>query len=94
MNDVKQRVQAFIVENFLFGQFNGLSDDASFLKLGLLDSTGVLELVAFLQETFAVTVLDEEILPENLDSLNAIETFTQRKLAGQYSLAGQAGGSR
>lgn len=79
MSDIKHAVHAFILDNFLFGQGNGLQDDTSFLKKGILDSTGVLELVAFIEKTFAISVRDTEMLPENLDSFNAIERFVTKK---------------
>ena len=56
-----------------------LSDDASFLEEGIVDSTGVLELVLFVEETFQVTVEDQEIVPENFDSVNKLAAYIQRK---------------
>ena len=79
MSDLKEKVRAFIVENFLFGNDEGLSDDTSFLEEGIIDSTGVLELVDFLEETFAITVEDEELVPENLDSLNNLAAYLAKK---------------
>lgn len=79
MNDIKAQVKAYITDNFLFGQNGDLGDDASFLSKGVLDSTGVLELVMFLEQTFGIKVEDEELVPENLDSLNAIEAYVNRK---------------
>lgn len=77
---IKQQVRDYVVENFLMGkEGEGVADDASFLGEDILDSTGVLELVAFLEQTFGITVADEEMLPENLDSLQAIEAFVLRK---------------
>ncbi len=83
MSDIKHLVRTYIIENFLFGQEDGLRDDTSFLRQGVLDSTGVLELVTFLEKTFAITVLDDDMLPENLDSFNAIEAFVMRKAPAQ-----------
>ena len=60
-----ETVRNFVVENFLFGDSSGIeSDGASFLDNGIIDSTGVLELVTFLEETFDITVEDEELIPE------------------------------
>jgi acyl carrier protein len=56
-----------------------LTDDASFLDLGIIDSTGVIELIAFLEERYGIRVEDAEMTPENLDSLDAIEQFITRK---------------
>ena len=80
MNETKKKVRKFIVENFLFGDDNGLKDDASFLEEGIIDSTGVLELVKFLEESFSITVDDEELVPENLDSLDNISVYLESKM--------------
>jgi acyl carrier protein len=82
-----QPVRTFIVENFLFGQSDGLKDDQSFLESGIIDSTGILQLVAFLEKTFKVQVKDEELVPENLDSLHSIAGFLQSKLGGRVPVA-------
>ena len=73
-------VRRFIVENFLFGEEDSLQQDTSFLENGIIDSTGILELVMFLEETYNIEVEDQELLPENLDSLKNISHFLQRKL--------------
>ena len=69
MSETKSKIREFIIENFLFGSANGLQDDTSFLEEGIIDSTGVLELVTFLEESFEIQVDDEELIPENLDSI-------------------------
>lgn len=74
------RVRSFIVENFLLGQDTGFKDSDSFLEGGIIDSTGVLQLVAYLQETYGITVEDEELIPENMDSLNNLSAYLRRKL--------------
>ena len=79
MDDLKNKIKTFIIENFLFGNANGLNDDTSFLEEGIIDSTGVLELVTFLEETFAITVDDEELIPENLDSISNVTVFVEKK---------------
>jgi acyl carrier protein len=79
-DDVKKVVRDFIVETFLFGESNGLRDDTSFLEAGIIDSTGVLELVSFLERTYSFAVQDEELVPENLDSLANIQAFVARKM--------------
>ena len=76
----KQAIREFIVENFLFGDSNGLADNTSFLEEGIIDSTGILELVTFLEEEFSITVEDEELIPENLDSINNVTSFLERKI--------------
>lgn len=80
MSDTRAKVRTFVVENFLFGDDGRLSDDTSFLEEGIINSTGVLELVLFLEETFDVKVEDEEVVPENLDSLAQIEAFVDKKV--------------
>ncbi len=79
MSDTKEKVRAFIVENFMFGNDEGLSDDTSFLEQGIIDSTGVLELVDFLEETFSIKVDDEELIPENLDSIQNLVVYLSKK---------------
>ena len=81
MNETKIKIRDFIVENFLFGSANGLNDDTSFLDDGIIDSTGVLELVTFIEENFKIRVEDEELIPENLDSIDNIAGFLERKMA-------------
>lgn len=72
----KDIVRAFVVENFLFGdQAHPLAGSDSLIENGIIDSTGVLELVAFLEERFAITMADAEIVPDNLDSLDRIGAF-------------------
>jgi acyl carrier protein len=80
MEEIKLKVRSFVVENFLFGNANGLEDDTSFLEAGILDSTGVMEVVAFLEQQFGVRVDEDELTPENLDSISSIGTFVSRKL--------------
>lgn len=82
---VREQIRKFIVDNFLFGDEGTFKDDDSFLENGIIDSTGILELVAFLEESAGVKVEDSELLPENLDSVNRIVAFTEKKKA---SLAG------
>ncbi len=77
---LRKEIRRFIFETFMFTDDpSGLVDDASLLELGVIDSTGVLELVLFLEETFQVTVLDDELVPENLDSVEGIAGFVSRK---------------
>jgi acyl carrier protein len=79
--DIKAKVRQYISENILMtGAAADLTDDASLLQRSILDSTGVLELVTFLEDTFHIKVADEEMLPENLDSLNKIAIYVQSKL--------------
>jgi acyl carrier protein len=80
---VKNTVRDFIVENFLFGvEEANLTDQASFLETGIIDSTGILELVTFIEAEYDITIQDDEMLPQNLDSLENISAFVIRKRNG------------
>ncbi len=76
----KESVRQFIVETFLFGNGDWLEDDMSFLESGVVDSTGILELIMFLEDTFGITIADDELVPENLDSISNIANFLEDKL--------------
>jgi acyl carrier protein len=81
MNDISLAVRRFIGENFLFrDDGDAITHDASLLDAGIIDSTGVLELVCFLESTFGIEIQDDEMLPENLDSIRAITGYVTRKL--------------
>jgi len=74
-------IKEFIVSNFLFGQEgDGLADEQSFLESGVIDSTGLLELVSFVEQRYGIAIADRELVPENLDSLRNISQFVARKL--------------
>jgi acyl carrier protein len=77
----KQAVRRFIVENFFVSETTVLTDDTSLLDEGIVDSTGVLEVTAFLEEAFGVTIDDAEIIPANLDTIANIAGFVRRKRA-------------
>ncbi len=82
MAEAKTIIKEYISENFLMGQNDiNLEDETSFLELGLLDSTGVIELVTFLEDEFGIQVEDDEITPENLDTLNRISSYIEKKSA-------------
>jgi acyl carrier protein len=78
---VKAELRQFIVENFMFGQENvDFTDGASMLENGLIDSTGVLELVAFVEEKYGISVGDEELLPANFDSVDNLAAYVRGKM--------------
>ena len=77
----KDTVKHFVVDNFLFGDRSRLDEDTSFLNEGIIDSTGILEPIMFIEETFEIKIEDHELTPENLDSLSNISQFIQRKVA-------------
>jgi acyl carrier protein len=78
-----QRVRSFILENYLLGSDYRLKDSDSFLDHSIIDSIGILQLVTFLQDSFGITVDDEELVPQNLDSIEAVSAYVQRKLNGR-----------
>ena len=80
--EVAEVVQEFIVEYFLFGDDENLNNHTSFIEDGIVDSTGILELVAFLEETFSIHVEDEELIPENLDCISNVERYVLSKMQG------------
>jgi acyl carrier protein len=77
--DTKQQVRAFITSNFYVADPATLADDASLLDQGIIDSTGVLEIIMFLEDTFGFKVSDSEMVPENLDSIENIASFVARR---------------
>lgn len=78
----REQIREFILKNYLFSTDEAaLADDVSLMKTGIVDSTGVLELIMFLQERFGIEVTDEEMIPENLDSVRSIVAFVARKRA-------------
>ena len=80
MSSTETALRAFIAENFMYGgDASALAADRSLIEEGLIDSTGVLELVSFLEERFAIQIGDAEIVPANLDSLAAIVAFVASK---------------
>lgn len=77
-----EKLRKYILETYLFTtDDSALANDDSFLDKGIIDSTGILELVMFLEEQFGLTVADEELLPENLDSINNLAKFVEHKRA-------------
>jgi acyl carrier protein len=77
LNDELRR---FVTDNFMFGKVsNGFTDDESFLERGIIDSTGVLELVAFLEEQYGIKLHDQDLIPDNLDSINGLARFVESR---------------
>ena len=80
LQKIKNEIRHYILENFLFGyREDEIEDSASFLKIGVLDSMGIMELVAYLQREYKVAVADEDIVPDNLDSIDCIANFLLKK---------------
>jgi acyl carrier protein len=78
--DRKALVRAYVVEEFLLGNDVDLTSAQSLLETGVLDSTGVVELLSYLEETFGIEIGDQELVPANLDSIDKIVAFLDRKL--------------
>lgn len=72
-------IRAFIVENFLLGKDSGFDNGESLLESGVIDSTGIMHVVAFLEERFTITVDDEDMIADNLETVNRIAAFVERK---------------
>ena len=83
-----EKIRQYIVDNFLFGEGSGLGDETSFLEEGIVDSTGMLELIMFLEESFHISVEDDELIPENLDSIKNVACYLDRKLAHRDQYTG------
>ncbi len=81
MDEKIQPIRSFIVDTFLFGDDSVLKEDTSFLQNGIIDSTGVLELITFLEKQYGIKIQDDELIPQNLDSLKNIGQFLDRKLS-------------
>ncbi|HEY3139541.1 MAG TPA: acyl carrier protein [Acidimicrobiales bacterium] len=81
VSDVAGRVRGFLVDSFLLGDDDGFANDESLLDSGIVDSTGVMEVVTFLEESFGISIDDEELIADNLDSVDRLSGFVHRKLA-------------
>ncbi len=73
-------IREFIVENFLFGDGDQIKNNTQFFEKGIIDSTGVLELVSFIEETYQVIIEDDELIPENFSSLETIDKYLSQKM--------------
>lgn len=80
MDGTEQEIRDYVVESLLFGQAVELGPEDSFLEKGMIDSTGVIELVAFLEQKYGIQVHDDELLPDNLDSIANIRRYVASKL--------------
>ena len=80
MSNIEEKIRSFIAENILFSD-NGFphADDTSFLEEGIVDSMGIMELVMFVDESFGITVEDEELVPDNFDSVSRLAAYIRQK---------------
>jgi len=84
--EIKKAVRAFLVDNFMFrGEIDKLPDSSSLVKAGILDSVGILLLISFMEDTYDMKVSDDEVEPENLESVDNITAFIERKAKGGAS---------
>lgn len=79
VSNITRLVTDYVIENFLFGDSEGLEEVTSFQDSGIIDSTGILELVDFLEQQFSIVVADEELIPQNLDCIQNVVRFLGRK---------------
>lgn len=79
MTDYESEIRQFIVDRFLFGDDKQLSEDQSLLEAGIVDSTGILEIVAHLEGNYGIKVGNDELVPENLDTIANISAFLRKK---------------
>jgi len=85
LEQIESKVRQFLRENFFVDDSEELQEDMSFMQTHLIDSTGFVELIAFVEESFGIEVRDEEMLPENLDSIASLKRYVTRKLNGRVS---------
>ena len=87
---VSAKIRSYIRDNFLFGKDEQIGEADSLLDRGIIDSTGAMELVSFLETDFQIEVSDQDLVPENLDSIQAIASFVTRKIAEKQTTASPA----
>ncbi len=79
MENIVNDLRRFVVDNYLFGQEGGFSNADSFLEKGIIDSTGMMELVAHVEKTYRIKVENKELVPANLDSIERVASFVKKK---------------
>jgi|HubBroStandDraft_2_1064218.scaffolds.fasta_scaffold939726_2 acyl carrier protein len=89
---LSDELRQFVTDNFMYGKpYKGFADDDSFLERGIIDSTGVMELVAFLENRYRIKLLDQDLIPANLDSVNGLARFVESRLPPNFSNACDSG---
>lgn len=78
--EFKKEIKEFVIENFLFGDGEMLKEETDFFKKGIIDSTGILELICFLEESFDITIEDDAITQKNFSSVNSINNYLTKKI--------------
>lgn len=89
-----ERLRNYVTENFLLGKGDLLMDNTDFFEKGIIDSTGILELVCYVEETFNFSVQDDEIIPENFSSLTKLNEYVNRKLNNKKEMVKQCAASQ
>lgn len=83
---LNDELRHFVIDNLMFGKpYKGFADDDSFLERGIIDSTAVMELVAFLEERYRIKLQDQDLIPDNLDSINGLARFVESRLQPSYT---------
>jgi acyl carrier protein len=89
---LNDELRQFVTDNFMYGKpYEGFADDDSFIERGIIDSTAVMELIAFLEERYRIKLHDQDLIPENLDSISGLARFVESRLQPTYSGAHDAG---
>jgi acyl carrier protein len=83
---LNEELRAFVTDNFMYGKpYKGFADDDSFIERGIIDSTAVMELVAFLEVRYRIKLLDQDLIPDNLDSVNGLARFVESRLQTNFT---------
>ena len=83
---LNRELRQFVIDNFLFGKpYDGFADDDSFIEHGIIDSTAVMELIAFLEERYRLKLQDQDLIPENLDSINGLARFVESRVRPDFA---------
>lgn len=85
MDRLRTELRRFVIDNFMYGRDCQFRDEDSFLELGIIDSSGLLELVNFLEKQYGIQIEEADLVPENLDSVAQVTRFLQEKLADQFT---------
>jgi acyl carrier protein len=89
---LNDELRQFVTDNFMYGKpYKGFADDDSFIERGIIDSTAVMELVAFLENRYRIKLLDQDLVPANLDSVNGLARFVESRLQTDFTGACDAG---
>jgi acyl carrier protein len=89
---LKDELRQFVTDNFMYGKpYEGFADDDSFIERGIMDSTAVMELVAYLEKRYRIAFDDKDLSPDNLDSVNRLVRFVKSRVQSDFTGACDAG---